>query len=186
MKQVGMSSDSAPSFQYLAAKYAEVIGREVGKFAGCQVCPEVFDGIEFRGISRETIRSQPSLVSFKEMGCFPAAMGGKSIPNKQYPATNVATDVEKETFDGFGVDIAGNDGEEETAIVAVMPGGDGAYAGETFPVERLDEHGGFPARRPRSANAGALGIAAFVQEKNGGVQTAGFFLIRGHSSFFHG
>lgn len=104
-----------------------ISGREVGKFAGCQVCPEVFDGIEFRGISRETIRGRPALVSFKEIGCFPAAMGGKPIPNEQYPATNVASDVEKETLDGFGVDIAGNDGEEEAAVVDVTAGGDGAY-----------------------------------------------------------
>jgi len=180
-----MGSDSAAAFQDLAAKYAEVIGREVGKFAGGQVCPEVFDRIEFRGISREPMRGQPSLMSCKEIGCRLTAMGGKPIPNKQDSAANVASDVEKETFDGFRIDVAGNDGKEEAAVAAVMPGGDGADAGETLPVERFDERGGFSARRPRAADAGALRIAAFVEEKNGGVQTAGFFLIRGHSSFFH-
>jgi hypothetical protein len=182
---MGMSANSAASFQNLAAKYDEVIGREIGKFAGCQVCPEVFDRIEFRCISREPMRGEPALMVCKETGCHLASVGGKSIPNKQHPATDVASDVEQKAFDGFSVDVAGNDGEEEAAVAAVIPGGDGADAGETLPVERLDEYGGFSARRPGAADTGALRITTFVEEKDGGVQTAGFFLILGHSSFFH-
>lgn len=180
-----MSSDAPSALENLTFENTHIVGGEIGEFPGGEVGKEVFHGIQLRSIRWKEFGYEPSFVPVKEIGNDTASMGREPVPHENHPAADVTPDGEKETFDGLFVYTARIEGKEQTAVVAVVCGGDGADGGEAFPVEWFYDNGRLPARPPCAANAGALGITAFVEEEEGGVQTAGFFLIRGQSSLFH-
>lgn len=141
--------------------------------------PHVFYRIELRGIGRQPFHGNASVGRGNELANHPRTMDGRPIPDDQQPGTfEMAVQCLEELHHLLAFDAAGMDAEEEA------PQGDASDDGEAFPVEGLMQHGCLPARSPGAHTVRTGAQPRLVDEDDGALLSARFFLMAGHSTRF--
>jgi hypothetical protein len=75
------------------AEVGEIVETEVGKLVLFPVTPDLLDRIEFRGVSRQPLDREPTLLRADEMADQARAMRRRPVPHYQQPARQVAQQV---------------------------------------------------------------------------------------------
>ena len=172
---------------YVAAKdgveLEDVVGREVGELAVLQVIPQVFDGVEFGSIRRESFQPQPGIV-MQHLPNRVALVHGTAVPDHGHRAAQMAEKIAEEVGGPLGVDellrVAPPIQPEATATRR-----DRQCGGDRNPVvmRSLDlQNRSLPARRQRASHQRRHQEAAFVDQDDIRTPTPRTFFIRGHSS----
>src|SRR5208337_4080551 len=84
------ASQLSPS---LPAQVGNVFGTEVGQGMAFEMAPDVFDGVEFRGVSRQACQNDVALRPLDIALHHPTAVDGQPIPDHQQSAGNLTTKV---------------------------------------------------------------------------------------------
>jgi hypothetical protein len=101
------------------------------------------------------------------------------VPDHQQLAREVAQQMAEEVDHLGGMDGAGIEPEVE------VPPGDAGRCRQHLPVEMMLQHRSLPARRPGPHPMRPFAHSALVDEDDRAPLAEGFFLIRGHVTFFH-
>jgi len=161
------------------AQLAETCRAEIGQLVLLPVRPQVFDGIQFRGVARkELYPNSPRLLS-NEVPHRPAPVRRQSIPDDQQPAGYVMQQMGKKKDDLRRADGAGKQTEVE------VPPGYPRHGRKRLPVEVVLQHRRLTFRRPSTAAVGPLAQSTLVDEDDGPAFVLGFFLISGQHLCFH-
>jgi len=168
--QLGAAADVAQLAASESAELGDVLGGEIGQAVLFEIAPDIFDGIEFRGVCRKRGGINAPLEAFGVCPHAPAPVDHSPIPDEQQFAGQLALEVlekldDLRTFDGSRVKL-----EIE------IPDGDATDDRKFLPVEVKFEHRGFPARSPGAHPVGFLAQAAFINKDQDAVFLQGFFL----------
>ena len=154
--QTFLTPDATSCFCNLLAQYSQVISSEVGQVCSREMSPHILHWIQLRGVGGEALHVQPMpLLSYKGSGLI-TAMRGQAVPEQNHATANVPPERPEEVLDRGTVYGAGAYREEQPNFTAVGSGGQCAYQGKPFPVERLTQRRRLPLWRPGSADAGSL------------------------------
>ena len=164
---------SAQRLSGMFGEVAEVFGTEVGHFMAFPVAPDVFGGIEFRGIGRQSCQMNATFLLGQVVAYTTAAMSRQSIPDDQNLSLDMPLQMAEEIDHLRRLDGAGIKTEIE------LPPGDAGDGREALPVEVKFQLRRLPARSPGSADMRTFREAAFVYEYDGSAFAAGFFLRAG-------
>src|SRR5713226_3149270 len=161
------------------AELAKIARAEVGQLVMFPVAPDVFDRIEFRGVGRQALDREPARLVADELRDQPRPVLRQPVPDHQQLARQVAQQMAEEVDHLGGMDGAGIEPEVE------VPPGDAGSRRQHLPVEMMLQYRGLPARRPGPHPMRSFAQSAFVDEDDRAPLAEGFFLIRGHATFFH-
>lgn len=167
---LGSSSHAPQGGSSIAAQFPSVADDEISELVLFEVRPQVFDGIEFRRVSRQRCKLQPPLGGGHELLDQPTAMDGSSIPKNQQWRVQVPQKCGQELDDLRALDGARMDLEIE------IPQRHSRDDRKTLPAKSLLDHRSLAARRPSPHPVRARAQAAFVDEDNGASLPLGFFL----------
>lgn len=162
----------------LSAELAEVAGTEVGQLVMFPITPDVLHRIELGRVGRQALGYQPAALRGDKLLDQPRPMSGQSVPHHQQLARQVAQQMAEEVGH-----LGGPDSAWVAPEVKVPPGNAGGSR-ERFPIEVILQHRSLSAWRPSPHSMRALAQSALVDEDDSAPLRAGFFLIRGHSTFF--
>jgi hypothetical protein len=143
------------------------------------VAPQVFDGIEFRGVSRQILGSDPSVQAIEKFANQPASVRGQPIPDDQQRRSDPIHEMGKEYNDFF----FGHSFIEKLEIE--VPQGHASGYGNGLPIEVVLQNRSLSLRCPGAAAVGPLAQPAFVDENDRAAFFFGFFLMAGHVFRFH-
>src|SRR6267143_2930366 len=116
----------------LSAQVKQVFQTEVRQGMLLEMSPNIFDGVEFRGVSRQLRQVKLALGSLDIAAHRPAAMHGQPVPDHQQRARNLAAQV-AEKLDGLpAFDAAAREAKVK------FPPSDAGDDGELAP--RVTEH----------------------------------------------
>ena len=136
--------------------------------------PQPLVGIEFWGVSGQTVHPQARVVFEQRRPGLFRAVGVQPVPEQEDRARNPAQQVADE-----GDDLRAGDGAPHQTEIGVRLGGEGRDGRQLGPVEAVVEKRRLAARGPRFARGGQQREAALVEEDQRGLQALGFFFKRG-------
>src|ERR1700724_2185983 len=142
------------------------------------VAPEVLHRVEFRRVSGQALQFEPGLLAGDPVLDQAAAVSGKAVPDDQQPAREMGQEM-RQKLDHLET----ANGSRKEPEVETPPGYPG-HRREQLPVEMILQHWSLSARRPSAAAVGSLAQPALVDEDDGLVRPAGFFLSWGQRYFF--
>jgi len=178
--EVCSAADSTGRFPGLPTHGFEVFADELGHVGSRQMAPEVFHGIEFRGIRRQVFDGQPVRLTGDPVLNLCSAMGWQSVPQQDHFSSANMLLEHPEVGQDFrllhGPRLKPQTQADSSGCRRRDEAGDGR---EPFPIERGNENRRLPARRPGSSYAGPFRKAAFIKENQQGSGQPGLFLIRG-------
>lgn len=163
----------------VVGELVEVGGTAVGEGIGLEPTPEVFDGVQFGGISRQEFEMQPRMASH-ELSYFGAAMGWQAVPHED----DVTGQLPQELLEKFDCPVlvkglVGMQSQQETQAMAARADRHGTdrrnvlvAAARVMKNRRLAGDGPSPSHQRIQEKAG------FVLEHEVGRQSRGLFLIR--------
>ena len=141
-------------------------------------CPQPLVGIEFWGVSGQTVHPQARVVFEQRRPGLFRAVGIQPVPEQEDRAWNPVQQVTDE-----GDDLGAGDGAPDQTQVGVRVRGDGRDGGQLRPVEAVIEKGRLASRRPSLAGRGQQREAALVEKDQRSLQALGFFFKRGQVCF---
>jgi len=133
-------------------------------------CPQPLLGIEFWGVSGQTVQPPACVVFGQRRPGHLGAMGVQPVPEQEDCARNPAQQVADE-----GDDLRAGDGAPQQTEIGVRVGGDGRDGRQLGPVEAVVEKRRLAARGPRFAGGGQERETALIEEDQWGLQGLGFF-----------
>jgi hypothetical protein len=143
------------------------------------VAPQVFDGIEFRGVRRQVLGGDPSVQAIEKFANQPASVRGQPIPDDQQRRSDSIHEVGEEQNNLF----FGHSFLEKLEIE--VPQGHARGYGNGLPIEVILQNRSLSPRRPGAAAVWPLAQPAFVDENDRTAFFFGFFLMAGHVFRFH-
>jgi len=178
--EAGVSCHPPQTGTELGFDFVEVVGAEVGQFPSLDVPPHELGGIEIRRVPWQAFHDQPMPLTGQVRLHLVARVRREAVPEQGDAApTEVALEVRQEADEGRRMVTPGLGLEEEQTAAPVPPERQGRGDREFLPVERVDQDGGFPARRPGAADRRALGDPTLVLEDEPGLPAASVFFTMG-------
>lgn len=124
-----------------------------------------FDGIEFRGVGRQSDEREPVRLLFDELAGSDASVRVDAILDHDDGSGQVLVKLFEEPDDVFGANGPWNQAEEEAGSTTVRGVGRSSNLREVLPVaEAMFQHRGLPPRRPRTLDRGPLRESTLVDE----------------------
>jgi hypothetical protein len=156
-RQCGVPTNAGHAGPQGGRYVAEIIGTQVGEFPPFDVPPEDLDGIEVGRIAGQSFHRQPAPLAGDVRAHLATLVRRQTIPDQdQAPPGGVALEVVQEGDESWSVIAPGTRLEDELTAPAIPAEDQGRGDGELLPVERVDQDGGVPTRRPRAPDGGAL------------------------------
>jgi hypothetical protein len=160
---------------------AQIDGRIVGEGIGLQVRPEVFDGVEFRGVGRQVFKmrraGKDALVHELTL------VGLEAVPDEHDRRAELALQMLEEVHGALGIDVGiGMKPEVQREPIACgcdAKGGDRRHLLVAAPA--LVQQWSVPAQAPGAAHQRGHEHAGFVEENDRRSQARGVFFTRGQS-----
>jgi hypothetical protein len=143
------------------------------------ISPDVFDRIELRCISWQTLQMDAAVLLSDVFPDQSAPVRGQTIPDDREPAANVLLEVFQKLDHLRGLDAASEESEVE------IPNGDACHGRKTFPIEGILQHRSLTPRSPGSDPMWPLAQSAFVHKNYGSALLERFFFISGQRTRFH-
>jgi len=137
------------------------------------ISPDIFRGIEFWRISRESRQEYLTALPFQELTHLAAAMNWQTVPDDQQFSANVAAQMSKE------VQHLGSTDRPWIEAEVKLPPRNAGDNRKLLPVKMKFQLRRLPAGRPCSADMWTLGDTAFVYKDDGTALAEGFFLRAG-------
>ena len=164
----------------------QVVRRPVGEWIPFQVPPYILHRIEFGGITWEIEGMQVPHGLEKRPG-LPGTMGLEMIPEENSGGLQLPPKMPKKFDHGFRLDIGiGMETEVEIDPVAGRSYAQRSNGGNLFVTAgSLVQDRGHTAGRPTASDQRGHQQTGLVEKNEKSLQTAGFFLMRGHSSRTH-
>src|SRR5208337_1767542 len=169
------ASQLSPS---LPAQVGNVFGTEVGQGMAFEMAPDVFDGVEFRGVSRQACQNDVALRPLDIALHHPTAVDGQPIPDHQQSAGNLTTKVAQKLRRLSAFDAAAIEAEVK------LPPSDACDDGEFAPSMTENQLRGLASGSPGPHNTRALRQTAFVHKDKGSLFFQGLFFSAGQVCFF--
>jgi len=151
-----------------------------------QVPPDIFHWIQLRGIRRQPLHHQPTLLPrFPQVGLGPVtAMCGQAIQEEgdrsgKLPVESLNHLDHLGTLERTFLKAQAEEDSSAGRSAEQSPG-----RGEALPIEVVNQNRRAPAPAPGPANGGFLGETALVQENQARAAFPGFFLIAGQVRVF--
>lgn len=160
------------------AEFPSLGGDQIGDLMRLEMPPHILDWIEFRSIGWQPLDLHASPGRGDVVFDQQAAMNGRAIPEDQDFPGNMPLEMFQEFNHLKAFDAAGMGLKEES------PQGQAADERKAFPVERLGEDGGLPARSPSAGARWSCAQAAFVDKYNGSPLLPRLFFNAGQTSCF--
>lgn len=132
----------------MGTELGEVLRAKVRQLVLLPVTPDVFDGVEFRGIGRQELELDVAVLTIDVLFDESAAMRRQTVPDNQQFARDLSLEVSQERHDLGPADGAGKQPEIE------LPPGDARDCRELVPVEVVLQHRGLSPRGPAAAAMG--------------------------------
>lgn len=174
----GTPPHAAQGRSCLQAEFPSLGGDQIGNLMRLKMSPHIFDWIEFGRIGWQPLHDNAIPGGGDVIFDQGTAMNGRPIPNDQQFPWQVPLEMAQklnhlQTLDAAGVDLE-----------VKPPKGQATNDGQAFPVKRLLEHWGLPARSPgaRSRRTGAQ--AAFINKDDGSPLLPGLFFKAGKVTRF--
>lgn len=153
--------------------------QEVGDLMLFEVSPQVFDRIEFRGVSGQPFHPEAPVALCQQRFDRLAAMNGGTIPDDQQFAGKMPQQRLEELRGALSIDAALVDPKVE------LPQREAGDDRQFIPIEGLAQYRRLAARCPRTHPMWPRAQPAFIDEDDGAALPPGFFLSRGHPTRFH-
>lgn len=152
-----------------------------------EVSPDVFDGVEFRGVRRQEDRADATGVAHEILDHL-GAVGVEPVPDENHRSgMELAAELPQKRHDPWCVDIVV--GVEPEIQLHVVAGGGHAQSGDggdfLMVSSALVENRGLPPGTPTAPHQGRHEKAGFVEENEVGLQACGVFFTRGQSCLTH-
>jgi hypothetical protein len=159
----------------------KIDGGIVGERIGFEPSPQVFDGIELRGVRRQVFQMcRAGQNAFVDEF---ALVGLEAVPDQHDGHFQLPLQMLKEIHCEFGVDVGGRvQAKVQSDPIACRRNaqrGDGADL--LIVLAPLPKHRGVPAQTPGTAHQGSHEHAGFVEKNDGCIQPRGVFFTRGQS-----
>jgi len=177
--QVRVSTDAAQAASHAPRQALQILRGRVGQGGGVQMSPELFDGIQFGGISGEWLQAQPVAMVAEGLTGEPAAMSRQPIPEQDHRATSVTLKVVQEAHDVPAANPSLMQRQQPARAPAVGAGQHRPDPRHALPVKRLDQARRLPARCPGGPDGRTLREAAFVHKTQPSLQPLGGFFTWG-------
>lgn len=151
-----------------------------------QIGPDVLHRVEFGSIGRK--KGDVQIGGCVDEGShLPGPVGGQAVPDQYNRLTQFPEEVAKKLDHQRSIDIGVRmqpkiQPNSIATRIDAESGNGGDFLVSSGP---LVQHRRMPARVPAAANQGRHQQAGFVEENEVRFQSAGFFLMRGHSCFIH-
>ena len=155
-----------------------MLNQQIRDLVLLEMRPQIFDGVEFGSIGRQFFEPEAARAFDQHRFDGLAAVDGRSVPNDQELAGQVAQKRFQELGRARAIDTAFVNSEIK------LPERQAGNEREFVPVERLAQHRGLPARSPRAHPVRPGAQSALVDEDDGAAFPPGFFLRRGHVTRF--
>lgn len=155
-----------------------VVGAEVGQFMLFEMAPDVFGGVKFRGVGGQPFCVDAAVSGSEIIADLVAAVNGRSIPDDQEAAADMALEMTQELNHLRALDRT----VEELEVKVHQ--GDPANHRKALPVEVILQDRSLALGSPRPHPMRLLAQPAFVNEDDDPALTEGFFLMAGHWRFF--
>jgi len=170
------SAHAAQGRRSFKAQFPSLGRQEIANFMSFEMTPHILDRVEFRGISRKAFQDDALAGGSNVLLDQKTPMDRRTIPEDQNFARNMPLQVPEKLDDLWAFDAA------LMNLKVKPPQRQAANNRKTFPVERLVQHGGLPARRPSADSRRAGAQSAFIYENDGSFLLAGLFFKAGHST----
>lgn len=177
--QVRVSTDAAQTASHAARQALQILRGRVGQGGGVQMSPELFDGIQFGGISGERLQAQPVAMVAEGLTGEPAAMSRQPIPEQDHRATAVTLQMVQEAYDVPAANPSTMQRQQPARVPTVGAGQHGSDPRHAFPVEGLNQARRLAARCPGGSDRGTLRETAFVHKTQPSLQPLGVFFTWG-------
>lgn len=165
-------------------KFLKTVGSEIGEGISLKPAPEVFHGIELRGIRGEEVRVKFRSIPEERLGSF-GPVRQETVPEDNSCSFDLASKLVEKAAYIDGVEVGVRKEAEEKAYASSFRRHEQRRYSRNLSVgaRSLRQDRRVPARRPTSPDQGGHQQAAFVYKDYSGPEPCGFFLTRGHSSF---
>src|SRR6185312_14741830 len=155
-----------------------VDGTAIGQLVMLEVPPDVFGGVELRGIRRQRFDLHRTLERFEVLAHERAAMDRGTVPDNQQPLSYLLTQRVQELDDLRPFDGAGKEPEVEASE------GNARDNRELMPIEVILQDRGLPFGRPGLHPRGPLAQSRLVDEDDDSALSCGVFFRAGQRSRF--
>ena len=178
------STDAAQAAVQRPAEGRQVRRADVPQLAGFHIAPNLLDGIQLRGISRQAFDAQPPPLARQIRPHPPTLVRAQAVPDQAHPLPPEVALERPEKRDEPGVGVGVGAGLEEEADGEPVPAKRQRPGhGQALPVAAgRAQDGRLAAGRPRAADDGLLRDPAFVLEDEPGAAPAGVFFTWGQPS----
>jgi len=166
-----------------AAELRDVVWPAVGQRMLCGM-PRGFDGIEFRGISRQLLQMQPGILIAEIIQPF-GMMDRRTIPDYNDVPAQMPEQVPEKVVHLIVRDVLGVEPEVEPQPTALGADRQAADHRDSGMVVVVANHRSLAHRRPGASDGRDQHEAGFVGEDDVGTQPRSVFFTRGQSLRFH-
>src|SRR5208282_3224440 len=162
----------------LPAQVGNVFGTEVGQSVAFEMAPDVFDGVEFRSVSRQACQNDVALRPLDVTLYHPTAVDGQPVPDHQQFAGNLPAEVAQKLHRLSAFDTAAIEAEVK------LPPSDARDDGEFAPGVTENQLRGLAFGGPGTHDTRTLRQTAFVHKDKGSTFLQGLFFSAGQVCFF--
>lgn len=142
------------------------------------VAPQILDRIQFRSVSRQTLKLQPAVGTGDKLFDQRAPMGRRAIPDHE----QVTFDMSHQVFQKN--DHLGTPNRARKQLEVEIPPRYASYRRECFPIEVILNNRSLSSRGPRPASMRTLTQSTLINENYSPALSFGVFFNCGHRSFF--
>ncbi len=162
----------------LPTQVGNIFGTEVGQRVAFKMAPDVFDRVEFRGVSRQACQSDAAVRSLDVPLHHPTAVDGQTVPDHQQFAGNLTAEMAQKLHRLTAFDAAAIEAKVK------LPPSDARDNGEFAPSVTENQLRGLAFWGPSAHDTWALRQAAFIHKDKGSPFSQGFFFSAGQVCFF--
>lgn len=150
------------------SEFKQVLGTEVGQGVLLQVSREVFDRVEFGGVSGQLRQVDLPGMTLQECLHLPASVHGEPVPDHHQRFLDLAVQLAEEVGRLLTSDRSLMDAEVE------IPPSDAGYDAELAPTEAEIELRGLPQRGPCMHHRRSFAQSGLVDEDDGSAFSGSF------------
>jgi len=185
--EVGLATHAGQAGMQRPAQCGQLGRAHIGHLARLDVAPDLFDGIQLRGIARQAFDVEPVALASQIGAHRTALVGAQAIPDQDHAvAAEVPFQVAQKPDEGPRRIGAGTRLEIEAGPAPIPAEGQRPSHREPLPgAARVDQDRGLAARRPGAPDDGLLRDPAFVFEDEPGAPAPGVFFTAGQRDAIH-